>query len=257
MDSFARTPFGLDAVLNHMIQTRLLSEGIGVNAGPELTVSQKILLAAYHLEEGGNTPFSAEALIVASWKANPLTFGLKGFTEHYPDSNRVLACVMGERGLARRGWLIKMGQKLYCLSRQGKEEARRVQSGDDSPMPKRRALAQIKVPKDLEAHLFSLFNNIVVRRFKEGMKREITYKDACRFWGLAETAHGPAVDDAISSVPATLDAVEKLLIGETVELSNGMSASQEDLKQLAAVNKFLLEQFSRHLSLQRDKTRRF
>jgi len=54
-----------------MIQNRLPSEGIGVNAGPELTVSQKILLAAYHLEEGGNTPFSAEALIVAKPTRSP------------------------------------------------------------------------------------------------------------------------------------------------------------------------------------------
>ena len=49
-----------------------------------------------------------------------------------------------------------MGQKLYSLSRQGKEEARRVLAGDDSPMPKRRALAQIKVPKDLEDQLKTL-----------------------------------------------------------------------------------------------------
>lgn len=257
MDSFARPPFGPDDFHNYMRQNRLPSGSKTVADGIELTVSQKILLAAYHLEELGNTPFSAEALIVASWKASPATFGLKGYADQFPDSNRVLACIMGERGLARRGWLIKMGQKLYCLSRQGKDEARRIQSGDESPMPKRRALAQIKVPKEMETHLISLFTNIAVRRFKEGMKREITYKDACRFWGLAETAHGPAVDDAISSVPATLEAVEKLLIGETVELSNGMSASQEDLKTLGAVNKFLLEQFSRHLSLQRDKTRRF
>jgi hypothetical protein len=239
-----------------MRQNRLLSEGKTVNPVPELTVSQKIILAAYHLEEQGNTPFSAEALIVASWRASPVTFGLKGFADQFPDANRVLACIMGERGLARRGWLVKVGQKLYSLSRQGKEEARRVQAGDD-PLPKRRALAQIKVPKEQEAHLIALFNNLAVRRFKEGMKREITFKDACRFWNLTETAHGDAVDEALAKVPATLAAVEQLLIGETVELSNGMSASQEDLKTLAGVHKFLSEQFSRHLAQQRERTRRF
>ena len=161
---------------------------------------------------------------MASWRESPRTFGLKGFAEQYPDSNRVLACIMGERGLARRGWLIKMGQKLYTLSRQGKEEARRVLTGDD-PLPKRRALAQIKVPKDLEAHLITLFTSPAVRRFKEGMKREITYKDACRFWGLADNVHGDA--DEPDEDPDHSGGSRATLIGESVELSNGMSARRK------------------------------
>lgn len=228
-----------------------------MSAVPELTVSQKIILAAYHLEEQGNSPFSAEALIVASWTESPKTFGLKGFVEKYPDANRVLACIMGERGLARRGWLVKMGQKLYTLSRQGREEAKRVLAGDESPMPKRRALAQIKVPKDLEQQLTGLLNSRVVRLFKTGMKREITYKDACNFWGLADSIHGPALDETVAKIPSLLEQVEKLLIGESVELSDGMVASAEELKTLGAVHRFLQEQFSRHLAQQRDRSRRF
>ena len=223
----------------------------------ELTVSQKILLAAYRLEEQGNTPFSAEALIVASWRESPQTFGLKGFADQYPDANKVLACIMGERGLARRGWLIKMGQKLYTLSRQGKDEARRVLDGDDSPMPKRRALAQIKVPKEVDQHLKSLFRTTAFRRFKENMKREITFTDACQFWGLANNVHGAAVDETLAKVPATLEEVEKLLIGDAVELSDGQTVNQEDLQTLAGMHRYLQEQFHRHLSQQREKTRRF
>lgn len=224
----------------------------------ELTVSQKILLAAYRLEEQGNTPFSAEALIVASWRESPQTFGLKGFAEQYPDANKVLACIMGERGLARRGWLIKMGQKLYTLSRQGKDEARRVLEGDDSPMPKRRALAQIKVPKDLDTHLKGLFHTNAYRRFKEvGMRREITFHDAKQFWGLTDSMHGATVDDQLAKVPSTLDEVEKLLIGDSVELSDGRTVSEDELKSLRGAHQFLLEQFARHVSQQRDKSRRF
>src|SRR5262249_1429758 len=232
--------------------------GTRVNAVADLTVSQKILLAAHRLEEQGHTPFSAEALIVASWQDSPRTFGLKGFAEQYPGSNRVLACIMGERGLARRGWLVKMGQKLYTLSRQGKEEARRLKAGDDSPTPapKRRALAQIKVPKDLEAHLTSLFSTTAFRRYEEGMKREITYRDACKFWGLPETVSGDGVDKYLEKVPATLVAVEQLLIGGSIELTNGQSVSQDDLRSLNAVHRFLLEQFARHLNQQREQRHR-
>ena len=229
-----------------------------VVAEPELTVSQKILLAAHRLEELGTTPFTAEALTVACWKANPRTFGLKGFVELYPDANKVLSCIMGGRGLVTRGWVVKKGPKLYVLSRQGKEEAQRVQAGGDSPMPKRRALARIQVPRDLEQQLFDLFNNTAVRRFKDGMKREITFKDACKFWGLAENAQGDAVDATLNKVPATLEAVEKLLIGDTVELpTKGQSVTQAELKAIAGVHRYLTETFARHLSQQRERTRRF
>lgn len=226
-----------------------------VDAIADLTVSQKILLAAHKLEDAGQTPFTAEALTVTAWKDSPRTFGLRGFIDEYPDSNRVLACVMGERGLARRGWLLKVGQKLYSLSRQGKEEAQRVLAGDDSPLPKRRALAKIQVPKDLELQLKSLFQTTAFRRYVDGMKREITYRDAARFWGLGEIATGDAVDQTLAKVPAMLAAVEQLLIGDSVELSDGQSVSQADLKSLTAVHRFLTEQFSRNLHQQRERRR--
>ena len=83
----------------------------------EFTVPEKILLAADSLDKMGQSPFSAEALIVTSWQKFPKTFGLKGFAEQYPDSNKILSSIMGEKGLARRGWLVKMGQKLYAFKR--------------------------------------------------------------------------------------------------------------------------------------------
>ena len=48
---------------------------------------------------------------MAAWQKFPKTFGLKGYTDQYPDSNKILSSIMGEKGLAGRGWLVKMGQK--------------------------------------------------------------------------------------------------------------------------------------------------
>ena len=93
----------------------------------ECTVPEKILLAAHQLEKQGQSPFSAEALIVASWQRFPRTFGLKGYADQYPDSNKVLSSIMGERGLARRGWLAKMGQKLYALTKEGRQVVVRIE----------------------------------------------------------------------------------------------------------------------------------
>ena len=82
----------------------------------EFTVPEKILLAADTLDKQGQSPFSAEALIVVSWQKFPKTFGLKGYADQYPDSNKILSSIMGEKGLARRGWLVKMGQKMPCFA---------------------------------------------------------------------------------------------------------------------------------------------
>lgn len=87
----------------------------------EYTVPEKILLAASVLETRGETPFTAEALIVCSWKGYPVTFGLKGFADQHPDSNKILASIMGEKGLAKKGWLQKVGQKLYILTEDGRK----------------------------------------------------------------------------------------------------------------------------------------
>lgn len=223
------------------------------DATADLTVSQQILLAALRLEQQGHTPFTSEAITVASWKGDRRRFGLRGFDTEYPDNNRVIACIVGKRGLARRGWLIQVGSKLYQLSRQGKAEAERVLAGGDSPLPKRRALMKIQVPRDLETVLVALFTTTAFRRFEEGMKREITYRDACRFWGLGELATGDAVDATLAKVPAALAAVEQLLVGDSVELSIGQSVSARDLKTLAAVHRFLVEQFARNLAQQRER----
>src|SRR5437868_7034435 len=99
----------------------------------EITISEKILLAAFDLEEAGHTPFSAEALIVSVWKKFPDTFGLKEFSDQYPDSNKVLVGLMGKRGLAWRGWLAKLGQKQYALTREGRQMVRRLLMGEEHP----------------------------------------------------------------------------------------------------------------------------
>ena len=90
-----------------------------VHSVADCTVPEKILLAAFQLEEQGQSPFSAETLIVAAWQKFPDTFGLKGYSDQYPDSNKVLSSIMGQKGLANRGWLAKMGEKLYSLTGDG------------------------------------------------------------------------------------------------------------------------------------------
>ncbi len=216
----------------------------------ECTVPEKILLAAFQLEETGQSPFSAEALIVASWQKYPRTFGLKGFADQYPDSNKVLTAIMGEKGLARKGWLAKMGQKLYSLTREGRHVVRRLQQGDAPPPPPG---APVHLTRDQEKFLQGLFAGTAWHKYREGRKAELTFADACRFWGITEHMHGDALDNRLEQLRIDLTGVEvRIGLGSAV-LADGRNVSSEEVGSLLDTHAFLEGRFGRHLNLLRTR----
>lgn len=215
----------------------------------ECTVPEKILLAAHQLEKEGQSPFSAEALVVSSWQKFPKTFGLKGYTDLYPDSNKVLSSIMGEKGLARRGWLMKVGQKLYTLTREGRMVVHRfLQAGEEAPAP-----PAAKLSREQEKFLLGQLNCPAMEKYIEGRKPELTFADACRFWGVNESMHGDVLDSRMSRMRNQLAELERIVGPTGTDLSNGRSISPEDLTLLNAVDEYLMERFSRHLNLLRTR----
>jgi hypothetical protein len=223
-----------------------------VNTIADCTVPEKILLAAFQLEQDGQSPFSAEALIVAAWQKYPRTFGLKGYDERYPDSNKVLASIMGEKGLARRGWLAKMGQKLYALTREGRQAVRRLQQGDDEMAP----AAPVKLARDLDRVLQDLFASTAYEKHRAGRQEELKFADACRFWGVTENLSGEALDARLDHLRAVLAEAEGQVGLGSATLGNGRSVTGDDLGALGDVHRHLQERFARHLTLLRNRASR-
>lgn len=216
-----------------------------MNSIVDCTVPEKILLAAHFLEEEGQSPFSAEALIVASWQKFPKTFGLKGYAELYPDSNKVLSSIMGVKGLASRGWLIKMGQKLYSLSREGRQVVRRILEGGEPAISKG---GPPKLSREQEKILFRLFDTDAVEKYTEGRKPDLTFSDACRFWDISESMNGDTLNSRMDKLRIQLADMERILSQGETELSNGRSVSTDDIAHLTDVHQYLEERFSRHLN---------
>ena len=226
--------------------------GLFVNTIADCTVPEKILLAAFQLEEAGQSPFSAETLIVAVWQQFPRTFGLKGYAEQHPDSNKVLSSLMGEKGLARRGWLDKMGQKLYALTREGRQLRSRLRNDEPPPAP----TDKVKLPRDQDKLLQTLFASTAVRKYQENRKPELTFADACRFWSITENLHGAALDDRLATVRATLGEIERAIgPGKTV-LSDGRLLTGDEANMLCDLHLYLEDRFARHLTLLRNRTAR-
>src|SRR5262245_54515295 len=183
-----------------------------------------ILLAAWELEQQGKTPFSAEALVVASWKKFPRAFGLKGFAEQYPDSNKVLASIMGQKRLARRAWLVKMGAKQYALTREGRLAARQLlhDQPDANELPASPTSVDI-VPLTAEQgkRLMSLFDSSAVKKFGDGRKFESTFADACRFWNITDSLHGAALDTHLGKFQKELSDLKRRVGTGRASLPNG------------------------------------
>lgn len=217
---------------------------------------EKILLSAHDLEKAGESPFSAESLIVASWKRYPNTFGLKGFAEHYPDSNKILASIMGEKGLAKKGWLLKVGQKMYVLTADGKKAVQRLQAGEGPPPPPPRPTptpAFKGMPLELDSLLVRLLDSEALYKHLEDRKQDITFGDALQFWGLGEKAKSDEIDQQMGTGRRQMEESKKKLEKGSLTLSNGRSISQEDVAMLGHLHSYLQERFSRHLNLMRQR----
>jgi hypothetical protein len=223
-----------------------------VNPVAECTVPEKILLAANQLEQEGQSPFSAEALIVASWQKFPKTFGLKGYADQYPDSNKVLSSIMGVKGLANRGWLVKKGQKLYSVTREGKNTVKHLLEGGE-PAPSTNKRGSSRLSREQEKFLLRQFENDAVEKYIEGRKPELTFADACRFWDITEDMAPDAVNARLARLRADLAEVEKILGKGDTELSNGRYVSADDVSRLSDVYQYLEERFIRHLNVLRSR----
>lgn len=217
----------------------------------EFTVPEKILLAADSLDKQGQSPFSAEALIVASWVKFPKTFGLKGFAEQYPDSNKILSSIMGEKGLARRGWLVKMGQKLYALTREGRTVVRRVMlQEEEAPAPS----TLLRLGRDQEKFTQGLLDSSAVQKFEENRKGELTFADACRFWGITENMKGDQLDTRLEQVGTYLTEMDRQFAENDAELTNGRVVTAGDIRVLTNIHRYMEDRFDRHLNLLRSRS---
>jgi hypothetical protein len=224
-----------------------------VTAVADRTVSEMLLLSAVALEEEGHLTFTAEELVVAAWQRFPRPFGLKGFAEQHPDANKVLTGLMGEKGIVRRGWLVKMGQKLYALTRDGRSEAGRLRGDPDAPLPPPPPPREEKLPRELEQTLLGLLESTAVQKYREDRKAELTFADACRFWAIPESLTGSALDARLDSFRATLSDVKRRMGRGSILLSTRQSVSLEEVARLDHLDAHLAQRFDRLLNLLRSR----
>ncbi len=224
-----------------------------------LSVSDKLLLAAYELEEGGRRPFSAEDLVVAAWRKFPDTFALAGYRGDdgrlcYPDSNRVFAEIMGSKPIRKRGFLIKVGNKMYQLTEAGREHARHVLSRGSEFSVQKAALG-----RDTEQKLRRLLASKAVEKALNKRLQDLTFYDACAFWGITPMSSAIELQGQIAKLESIVQSARSALQEKAASFGHGGHAfGAQDLDNLLEVHRLLLEKFRPELDviLQRKDERK-
>ncbi len=214
----------------------------------ELSQAEMILLAAATLD----APFACEALIVAAWGKYPDTFGMKGF-KSFPCSNKVIASLAGENGLVKRGWLTKVGQKLYAVSEHGRTAIQWIAGGKQSESVEAHARGGLSAV--LDRFLRAKLESDAFRKFESGKQRELSFADAFAFWQFDASVRGVEVSKRIAVVTGAIRQLGKV-IGDDMgqaQTSTGRIVKAGDVRALMNMHSHMEDKFERHLELLRKR----
>lgn len=214
----------------------------------ELSLDEKVLLAAYELEDN-KVPFTAEDLVLAAWKKFPDAFGLEGYGAQFPDSNRVFTKIMGKRGLKGKGWLLKAGEKLYQLSDAGRLYAKSI-LGEESSSSLRSTL-----DRRHKETLQRLLGSKAVQKVKADDYDNVIFVDACSFWDISPRSTASTLAARLATTESLMSLVEDL-VKENDSLAfvhGGLAITSEDLRVLRKTHGFLLERFRNELAIIRQR----
>ncbi len=216
-----------------------------------LSVSEKLLLAAFRLEEGGKRPFSAEDLVVSAWQNFPDTFGLAGHRDEmgkllYPDSNRVFAEIMGSKPIRKRGLLKKVGKKMYQLTEAGRDHSRLLLHRG----PGTSRTEKIALSRETSEELKKLMSSKVMDKFKDKRLEEITFYDACSFWGISPRSSAIELEGRIANFEKVVDTAKKISKRKPVTFEHsGDVFGETDLALVLQAHRALLQKFQNELDI--------
>jgi hypothetical protein len=212
----------------------------------KLSIVDKILISALEVENSGKARFSAEDLVVSAWKNFPNAFGLQGHLDDegrpvYPNSNRVYAEIMGSKPLRKQGLLQKVGNKMYKLTETGRNRARLLADVPKHKIPDKWSLAREKIEQVRRLH-----ESKAARKVRSGNFNEISFFDACGFWGIRPRSSAKDLYSRFIHIENVLDEAIKAFGSRNMASSihGRVPYTVDDIESLYHVHQILKEKFS-------------
>lgn len=223
----------------------------------KLSVPEKLLIVARGLEVRGKSPFTAEDLVVEAWRSFPDTFGLGGYRDSngklmFPDSNRVFAEIMGTKPIRKKGYLTKVGNKLYKLTEAGHLRAELL------ALPQgKEAVVKAGLDRILRSKLDRLLTSRSFEKYKNGLVSEITFHDACGFWGISPRTTANEYANAVADFKAVVGEARRAFDKRLVSFEHGGKAyGSTDLDNLLKLHNDMIELFHGEISVLMKRSER-
>src|SRR4051812_7689262 len=120
---------------------------------------QQLLAAALECSDGDTThTFSSEELLIAAWKHDPASWGLRGYEREHPDSNRIHRELdsrgKGHRGIVGDGFLEKVRPRTYRLTPKGLTAATTADDSDPAARERLNRVLEAEVTRIVEHPAF-------------------------------------------------------------------------------------------------------
>jgi hypothetical protein len=153
---------------------------------PRYTASESVLLAADNLTNAGKDEFSEWDLTVAAWSLDRTRFGLRGYTQSYPDHKRVMMEIMGQKASSPiiRKYMTKVRPNTYRLTAHGRAAVARLRSRGTEPVEETAEPAKTLSVKELYDKLMVYVSRPEFRRWQENPEEPREWAGASAFLGL-------------------------------------------------------------------------
>lgn len=219
----------------------------------KITLPIKVLLSAIKKLQ---TTFTAEELAIACWEEYPEDFGLRGYHDKHPDSNRIYTHIMSNTGfLAKNGYYVSLGQKKYKITDKGRNFAYTFTKDDVSETNETKVSRQA-----LDRNVLLRIKKLVKSSFwkKSVIKKEI---DSIRFFefftmlGITSAASSQQLNNKVNELDELLAVFHRFKTNIIIDDNKNLTMSAEHIKLFENAKNMCFKKFDDELSTIRKRNR--
>jgi len=189
--------------------------------------------------------FTAEELAVVAWLDDKASFGLRGYENEYPDSNKLFKSIDSKGGLVAKGLIVRVGDRTFRLSAGGIASASQLSPSN--------AEQQLKLERELATSVNKLVSHPVFSEWLKDHARPAKFSAAGQFWGVAPGTPPRVVRDRIANIEATLKQALQYMVTRGVNAlfreKDRVLCERQDIERCLEFHNVLKQRFSRELDI--------
>lgn len=169
-----------------------------------LSLSDKALRAAFSLcEKDEGRSITGEDILVQAWKEDRRAWGLRGYEDQFPDSNKLYTKLDGKDGLVGLGFLRNVGPRTYQMTAAGMSQAGRLGQSD--------ATVQAKIERRLQDAVLRVLDHDAFRQWQRDPMKPNKFRDIGAFWGVAPGTPPRAIRSRLEEIEQILIEAQRAL----------------------------------------------